>query len=110
MKRNPLSHRTQKWIERNDISFPYVEEKIKRLCDNIYHIENYKIDFVDFENKKKALFIYKNKVDEKYVLIKFNYQELCLEFYENDKLLNQYNRDDCWILALQKSKEWSELL
>lgn len=109
MKRNPLSHRTKKWMERNDVSFSNVEEKIKKLCDNVYHIINYKFDFIDLEKKQKAMWIYKNPISDKYLFIKFNYEKICLDLYEGKKLLNQYNRDDCWILILQKSKEWSEI-
>lgn len=111
MKKNPLSNRTRKWMERNDISFELVENKISKLCIDLFGITNFKIDFLD--NGSKGLWIYKANDTERteYYLIKFNYKEICLELYsfiQNKlKLLNKYNRDDCWLLALQKSKEWS---
>lgn len=105
MKKNPMSHRTQKWIERNDISFPLVEDKVRRLCDSVYLIKNYKIDFIN--SKEKALWIYKEDKNEEFYYIVFNYKKICLELYQNSKLLNEYNRDDCWLLALQKAKDWS---
>lgn len=113
MKKNPLSNRARKWMERNDISFELVENKVIKLC-KLFDIINFKIDFLD--NGSKGLWIYKtNDIDKiEYYLIKFNYEEICLELYSfvknKLKLLNKYNRDDCWLLALQKSKEWSCLL
>lgn len=110
MKKNPLSNRARKWMERNDISFELVENKVIKLC-KLFDIINFKIDFLD--NGSKGLWIYKtNDIDKiEYYLIKFNYEEICLELYSfaknKLKLLNKYNRDDCWLLALQKSKEWS---
>ena len=110
MKKNPLSNRARKWMERNDISFELVENKVIELC-KLFDIINFKIDFLD--NGSKGLWIYKtNDIDKiEYYLIKFNYEEICLELYSfvknKLKLLNKYNRDDCWLLALQKSKEWS---
>ena len=109
MKKNPLSNRARKWMERNDISFELVENKVIKLC-KLFDIINFKIDFLD--NGSKGLWIYKtNDIDKiEYYLIKFNYEEICLELYSfvknKLKLLNKYNRDDCWLLALQKSKEW----
>ena len=110
MKKNPLSNRARKWMERNDISFELVENKVIKLC-KLFDIINFKINFLD--NGSKGLWIYKtNDIDKiEYYLIKFNYEEICLELYSfvknKLKLLNKYNRDDCWLLALQKSKEWS---
>ena len=114
MKRNPLSKRAKKWMERNDISYEIVQKKIENLCTNIFNILNYKIDFIDADKKCLKIFKENNYREDEYYLIKFNYEEICLELYEyiNKKLrlLNQYNRDDCWLLALKKSKEWSVLL
>lgn len=102
-----MSHRTRKWIERNDISFPLIEDKIRKLCDSVYLIRNYKIDFIDSTKKQKALWIYKKIKDERYYYVIFNYKKICVQLYENNKLLNEYNKDDCWMLILEKAKDWS---
>ena len=104
-----MSNRTKKWIERNDITYPLVEDKVRKLCDVVYLIKNYKVDFINSEKKQKALWIFKDNNYKENCIIILNHEKTCLQLYNNGKLLNEYNRDDGWLLALQKVKDWSAL-
>ena len=98
MKKNSLSNRSLKFLERNDLNNFNVKTYVISLLENFFVIKNY-----DFKQTKYGLglFIkdYALCVDKEYIELKL--------FYKNN-LIQTFLGDSCWFQALKFIKQKEE--
>ena len=98
MKKNILSNRSLKFLERNDLENESAREYVVSLLENFFLIKNY-----DFKqtNYGLGLFIkdYVLYIDKEYIELKVFY---------NNTLLKTFLGDSCWFQALKFIKQKEE--
>ena len=98
MKKNILSNRSLKFLERNDLENESVRDYVVSLLENFFLIKDY-----DFKqtNYGLGLFIkdYVLYIDKEYIELKVFY---------NNTLLKTFLGDSCWFQALKFIKQKEE--
>lgn len=98
MKKNILSKRSIRFLERNDLNNYEVKNYIISLLENFFLIRDY-----EFKLTKYGLSLnvqnYVLCIDKEYIELKVFY---------NDKLIKTFLGDSCWFQALKFIKEKEE--
>ena len=98
MKKNILSNRSLKFLERNDLENESAKDYVVSLLENFFLIKDY-----DFKqtNYGLGLFIkdYVLYIDKEYIELKVFYK---------DNLLKTFSGDSCWFQAIKFIKEREE--
>lgn len=95
MKKNNLSARSIKFIERNSLDTKKVRNYVISLMENVFEIKNY--CFKDYKNYGICLFIndYTLCLDKDFVELKL---------LNKDKIVNTFYGDSCWYQSLKYLK------
>lgn len=98
MKKNILSNRSLKFLERNDLKNETVRNYVISLLENFFLIEDYDFKQTDYG---LGLFIkdYVLYIDKEYIELKVFY---------NNTLLKTFLGDSCWFQALKFIKKKEE--
>ena len=95
MRRNKISNRSLKFIERNSPKNENVKNYINLLANNAFHLKNYA--FIEKDNtivfKIKDFILYLN---EEYIE---------LQLYKNEFKIKSFVGDSCWYQGLKFIKE-----
>lgn len=98
MKKNILSNRSLKFLERNDLNNEEAKNYVISLLENFFLIKNY-----EFKQTKYglSLFIkgYTLCIDKEYIELKLFY---------NNSLIKTFLGDSCWFQALKFIKQKEE--
>ena len=98
MKKNILSNRSLKFLERNDLENESAKDYVVSLLENFFTIQDY-----DFKQKKYGLSLF---IGEYVLCVDKQYIELKL-FYKNN-LIQTFLGDSCWFQALKFIKQKEE--
>lgn len=98
MKKNSLSNRSLKFLERNELDNCSVRDYVISLLENFFLIKDY-----DFKQTEYGLGL---KLQNYILCIDKEYIEL--KVFQNDNLIKTFLGDGCWFQAIKFIKEKEE--